>query len=191
MAETTARAQSRTAIVLIALTAGAAVAVALGVYGRQHEPTFEAINTFGFDTMIQMKFWLAAAVGVLALGQLVGALWLYGRLGIAAPAWLGPAHRTTGFLTILVSLPVAYHCLWSLGYQTYDNRVLVHSLVGCALYGAFVTKVVAVHSRRGPGWLLPVAGGLLFTCFVVVVLTSAGWYYQEYGVPKGPAGTGY
>jgi hypothetical protein len=175
-------------VVLGALAAGAAIAVALGVYGDRHTPTGEVTSTLGFDTMIQMKVWLAVAVGVLALGQLIGALWLYGRLGIRAPSWLGRAHRATGFLAVLVSLPVAYHCLWSLGFQSYDTRVLVHSLIGCTLYGAFVVKVVAVHTRSGPGWLLPVAGGLLFTCFVVVVLTSAGWYLNEFGAPTS---TGY
>jgi len=43
--------------------------------------------------------------------------------------------------------------------------------------------VVAVRAKRAPGWLLPVAGGLLFTLFVGVVLTSAVWYYANYGLP--------
>ena len=126
---------------------GAAVSVVLGVYGSQHEPTFEAISTFGFDSMIQMKVWLAVTAGVLAVGQLVGALWMYGKLGIAAPSWIGTGHRAFGFLAILVSLPVAYHCLWSLGFQSADARVLAHSLLGCTVYGAFVAKVVTVRSR--------------------------------------------
>ena len=39
-----------------------------------------------------------------------------------------------------------------------QRRVAVHSLAGCFLYGAFVAKVLLVHSRRLPGWALPVAG---------------------------------
>ena len=44
--------------------------------------------------------------------------------------------------------------------------------------------VVAVRSKRAPGWFLPVAGGLLFTLLVVVVLTSAVWYIGEKGWPS-------
>jgi hypothetical protein len=174
---------TRWVVPLVAIAAGAALSVALGVYGREHTPTFEAITTFGFGSMIEMKVWLAIAVGVLAVAQLVGALWMYGKLGIAAPGWLGIAHRVSGIVLVVVSLPVAYHCLWSLGFQSYDTRVLIHSLVGCLVYGAVVTKVVAVQSSSAPGWLIPLAGGLLFTAFVVVVLTSAGWYLNEFGMP--------
>jgi hypothetical protein len=172
-----------TRVLLVAIVAGAAVSVALGVYGSQHEPTFEAISTFGFDSMIQMKVWLAVTAGVLAVGQLVGALWMYGKLGIAAPSWLGTGHRISGFLAILVSLPVAYHCLWSLGFQSTDARVLAHSLLGCTVYGAFVAKVVTVRSRDTASWQFPLVGGLLFTAMVFVVLTSAGWYLNEIGLP--------
>ncbi len=170
-------------VLLLALGAGAVVSVLLGVYGSQHEPTFEPISTFGFASMIQMKVWLAVAAGVLAVGQLVGALWMYGKLGVAAPSWLGTGHRASGYLALLVSLPVAYHCLWSLGFQDADARVLAHSLFGCTVYGAFVAKVVTVRARGAASWQLPLAGGLLFTVLVAVVLTSAGWYLTEFGAP--------
>ena len=170
-------------VLLVALAAGAAVSVVLGVYGSQHEPRFEAISTFGFASMIQMKVWLAVVAGVLAVGQLVGALWMYGKLGIAAPSWLGTGHRVFGFLAVLVSVPVAYHCLWSLGFQDADARVLAHSLLGCTVYGAFVAKVVTVRSRGAASWQYPLVGGLLFTALVAVVLTSAGWYLNEFGAP--------
>jgi Family of unknown function (DUF6529) len=180
--------KSATPAALGVLAAGAAVAVALGVYGSQHTPTGETITTLGFEDLISMKVWLGLVAGTLALLQLVGALWMYGRFGRPAPAIVGPLHRASGFTAILVSLPAAYHCLWSLGFQSYDTRVLLHSLAGCAVYGAVVVKIVGVHWRRGPGWLLPVAGGLLFTFFVVVVLTSAVWYVNEFGLPSGTGG---
>jgi hypothetical protein len=44
-------------------------------------------------------------------------------------------------------------------------------------------KVIAVRSRRAPGWFLPVAGGLLFALLVVVILTSAVWYISKEGWP--------
>jgi hypothetical protein len=180
-------AQRSGAVPLIAIAAGAVVSLLLGVYGAQHEPTFDDITTFGFPTLTAMKVWLAVGAGVLAVGQLVGALWLYGKLGIAAPSWLGPAHRLSGITAVVLSLPVAYHCLWSLGFQDYDTRVLVHSLAGCVLYGVLVAKVITVHSGSAPAWLLPIVGSLLFTAFLMVVLTSAGWYLNAFGLPEGPA----
>lgn len=189
MSTTTGAGPKATRVLVVALASGAAVSVALGVYGSQHQPTFEPISTFGFGNLIQMKVWLAVAAGVLAIGQLVGALWMYGKLGIKAPSWLGIGHRVSGFLAVLVSLPVAYHCLWSLGFQHTDARVLAHSLLGCAVYGAFVAKVVTVRSRDSASWQFPVFGGLLFTVMIAVVLTSAGWYLGANGLPAG--GTGY
>jgi hypothetical protein len=86
---------------------------------------------------------------------------------------------------VVVSLPVAYDCLLAFGLQTYEPRVLAHALLGCAAYGALVVKLFAVHSRTSPGWFLPVAGGLLFTLFLLAVLTSAVWYSVEFGIPTG------
>ena len=122
-----------------------------------------------------MKVTLAFVAGGLALVQGLTALWMYGRLGLRVPARLGVVHRATGALALLVSLPVAYHCLWSIGFETYDGRVLVHSLAGCLVYGVFVAKVVGLHTR-GSRWLVPVAGSLLFTAVLAAVLTSALWY---------------
>ena len=171
-----------------AVAAGVVVSVALGVYGGQHQPTGQAIFTFGFGSMIAMKVWLGLAVGALALVQLVSALWMYGKLGRPAGRAVAITHRLSGTTAILVSLPVAYSCLWSLGFQTYDTRVLVHSLFGCVLYGAFVTKILALKSGSSPGWLLPVAGGLLFSTIVIVVLTSSIWFLGTTGLPTGRAG---
>ena len=90
---------------------------------------------------------------------------------------------------MVVSLPVAYSCRWSLGFQSYDTRVLVHSLLSCVFYGAFVTKVIALHAKSSPGWLLPLAGGLLVSVLVGVVLASSVWYLATVGVP--PSAGGY
>ena len=102
---------------------------------------------------------------------LLSALWLYGRLPVrAAPSWLGGVHRISGRLAFIISPPVAYHCLYQLGFQHYSTRVLAHSILGCAFYGAFASKVVVVRSPKLPGRALPIAGGLTFTAFVCVWL---------------------
>jgi hypothetical protein len=172
-------------LVLVAVTAGALLSVLLGVYGKVHTPTGGTIFLFGFGGMIQMKVWLALVVGVLVLAQLVTALWMYGRLGISVPPWLGLVHRSLGALALLVSLPVAYHCLWSIGFETYTGRVLLHSVAGCLVYGVFLVKVVGLHGAASPSWLVTVAGGALFTVLVVTVLTSAVWYLGSQGLPSG------
>jgi len=169
---------------LVAGAIGALVAVSLGVYGHAHDPASDLSITLGFKDTITMKVWLASAAALLAVLQVLSALWLYGRLPLGrAPAWLGPAHRISGRLAFLVSLPVAYHCLYQLAFQSSSARVLVHSLAGCAFYGAFATKVVIVRSRGLPGAALPIAGGLLFTLLIVAWLTSGGWYVSENGFP--------
>ena len=166
---------------------GAAVAVLLGVYGRNHDAAGQALFTFGFSGTINMKAWLATIVFALAITQLLLALWMYGKLGRAsAPPWVAPTHRLVGTLAFLVSLPVAYHCLWSLGFKTPSNgtRVFWHSLFGCAFYGAFTVKVLAVRSRRMPNWTLPVVGGLVFALLVGLWFTSSLWFFDHSGFPS-------
>ena len=181
--EVTASRSSR--IPLLALVLGAALAVLLGVNDRRHPGSAKPIH-LGFDSIVQMKTSLSLVVGVLLLGQLVGGLWMYGKLGSPAPGWVGPAHRAAGLLAVLVSLPVAYDCLLAFGVQDYEPRVLAHALLGCAAYGALVVKVFAVHSHTSPSWFLPVAGGVLFALFLGAVLTSAVWYSIQFGFPTGP-----
>jgi hypothetical protein len=161
------------------------VAVALGTYGRVHDPTGESIATFGFPAVLPMKAWFATGAFVLVLAQLTSALAMWGRLpGVRTrPAWLALVHRWSGTAAFVVSLPVAYHCLWSLGFQDTGARQLVHSLFGCAFYGAFTTKLLALRIERLPGWALPAIGGLLVTCLTTVWLTSSLWFFTNVGFP--------
>lgn len=164
--------------------AGAAVSVALGVYGRVHTPTGRAVTTLGLPTLMDMKIVLTVGTVVLGLVQVLTALRMYGRLG-RAPATAAAArlHRISGLAAVLLSLPVAFHCLWALGFADHSTRVLVHSVAGCVLYGVFVAKMLSLRSRRVPGWAVPWLGGLLVGVLAVVSLTSAGWALAT-GAPR-------
>ena len=170
---------------LIAGLLGAGIALTLGIYGNAHSPASDLTITLGFTNTITMKVWLATIALVFAVVQLLSALWMYGRLPLgAAPAWLGGLHRVSGRLAFLVSLPVAYHCLYQLGFQHTSARVLIHSTLGCLFYGAFAAKVLIVRSRNLPGSALPLAGGLVFVLLVYIWLTSALWYIDQFGFPS-------
>ena len=178
-------------IPLTAFAAGAVVAVLVGVVGTVHDTTLAGTTSLGFRTVIDMKVALSVAIGVLAVLQLVGALWIYDRLGRPPPPWVGTAHRASGAITVVLTVFVAYHCLWTLGLasgtwadgEPVTPRTVVHGLLGCAVIGALVVKVVAVRSRRAPGWFLPVAGGLLFALLIAAVTTSAVWFIGARGWP--------
>jgi len=77
------------------LLTGAAVAVALGVYGRVHDPALKPVFLIGFSGMLQMKTWLATTAVFLVIVQIKTALWMWGRLPLvgAAPSWVAPIHR--------------------------------------------------------------------------------------------------
>src|SRR3954471_23916341 len=164
---------------LAAAGAGGAVALALGVYGNVHDPSQKLVFTLFFSSTIALKVWLATAAVALGVAQVALALWIYGRLPWSAPGWAGPAHRITGRLAFLTTLPVAYHCLWSLGFQDTTGRVLAHSLLGCVFYGTFAAKVTIVRSKGLPGFVLPLTGGLLFAILVALWLTSAEWFINQ------------
>jgi hypothetical protein len=163
---------------VLVLLAGGAVAVALGVYGEAHDPTHEQPYSLFFSGTIQLKVWFATAAVTLAVVQVLLGLRLYGKVKVPrhAPAWLGDAHRLVGTLAFVLTLPVAYQCLWALGFQSTDTRVLVHSLLGCFFYGIFTVKVLVVRVRGLPDATLPVVGGLVFAALVGIWLTSAWWF---------------
>ena len=167
---------------LAILLTGAAVALAVGTYGRLHEPTGTAITTLGFSGALQMKAWLTTAAAVLGCVQLVSALRMYGRIGRSpAPTWIAPLHRWSGTTAFVLSVPVALHCLWALGYATYDTRVAVHSLLGCAFYGAFAAKMLALREAQAPRWMLPVLGSALLTVLAGLWLTASLWFFTSSG----------
>jgi len=168
---------------LVAAAAGAAVALALGVYGHVHDPSQQLVFTLFFSSTIAMKVWVGSLAVAFGVAQVASALWLYGKLPWKPASWTAVVHRISGRLAFLLSLPVAYHCLWSLGFQDTNARVLAHSLLGCAFYGAFAAKVTIVRSKGLPGVALPIVGGLTFAVLVAVWLTSAFWFIGQQGWP--------
>nr|WP_231390329.1 DUF6529 family protein [Nocardia sp. CNY236] len=169
--------------ITIPVMVGAAVAVVLGVYGQVHEPRFFSVNVAGFSSPTAVKSWLATLAVVLGLGQVASAMVMYGRLPrLGSPRWIGAAHVWSGRLAVLASVPVAVHCLYALGFQHSQSRVLLHSLLGCFFYGAFVAKMLLLTRKGLPGWIVPVAGGMVFTGLTGVWLTSALWFFQHNGL---------
>lgn len=165
---------------LVPALVAAAVALVLGVYGKVHDPEGTAFNLAGFSSTGAVKSWLATTAFGFALLQVVSALMVYGKL--PGPSWSGALHRWSGRIAFLTSVPVAVHCLYAFGYQTYDSRVIWHSLLGCFFFGVLSAKMLLLRSERLPGWLLPIVGGLVFTALTVVWLTSALWFFRTFGV---------
>lgn len=163
---------------------GALVALTLGIYGHLHNPTGIAVNVAGFSSPLTAKTWLATGATVAAVIQVISALIMYGKIKVQAPPWIGGLHRWSGRIAFLLAVPVAVHCLYALGYQTYSTRVLIHSLLGCLFFGAFTVKMLVLPKKDMPGWLLPTLGGLAFAALTGIWLTSAYWYFSTFGIHR-------
>jgi hypothetical protein len=164
---------------------GGLVALTLGVYGRLHHPAGAAVSIAGFSSLGYMKSWLATAATVFAIIQVISALVMYGRIPrVPAPPWTDRVHRWSGRVAFLLAVPVAMQCLYALGFQTYSTRVLIHSLLGCAFFGAFTVKMLILPKRGLPGWTLPVVGALVFIVLIAVWFTSAYWFFSTYGIHR-------
>lgn len=171
---------------LTTILVGAAVAIMLGVAGAQVDQP-RALPVWWFTSTQSMKAWLSSVVLLLVVGQLVTALWMYARLpGIRrpAPGWVTPVHRASGRVAFLLSLPVAFYCLYSFGFDTATPRVFAHSVAGCVFYGAFASKMTGLRLTRVPGWLIPILGGVAFTSFVVAWYLSSLWWFQLAGTGR-------
>lgn len=135
-----------------------------------------------FSDTIHMKAGLASVAAALAVFQLFTAAWIFHKLPWEKPGWVNPVHRWTGRLAFVATLPIAYHCIFKLGFQSGEDRVLWHSLLGSAFYGAFAAKITIVELRGFPTAVLPLAGGLVFAVLIGVWYTSALWFFRLVGV---------
>lgn len=156
------------------------IALALGwVFWPVTMPTF----AFFFSDYTHMKIWLASASLALAAFQLLWAARIYGLLKFPPGGrFYNYIHRWAGRLALLLTLPIAYHCIILVGQTPIDMRVLPHMVMGAFFYGVVVAKILIVRRPGTPGWLLPLAGGLLFTLLLGLWLTSVPWFVNYYGL---------
>jgi len=135
-----------------------------------------------FTSAIAGKAWLATLAILLALVQICTGARIFGKLAGVLPFDGGTAasiHRWSGRLAVLATLPIVFHCVTILGFQTTDARVAIHSIVGSFVYGVLASKLLLVRVHSFPGWALPVAGGTLFATLAVMWVTSSWWYFTE------------
>lgn len=174
----------RNLIAVPILLTGAAVAVALGVVGTHYFPGTEQLPVWGFSEPQTFKAYLGSVVLLLVIGQLLTAVWIY---RFHAPRSVHICHRLSGTLAFLLSLPVAFYCLYTFGFQFGHGmppRVVAHSISGVVFYGAFASKMLSLRISGAPRWLLPVLGGLVFTSFVLVWTLAAFWWFRTYGFER-------
>jgi hypothetical protein len=144
--------------------------------------TYTDAMTSVFSSTIAGKAWFATAAVILAVVQVSTGARIFGKLQRLVPIqrpYVNQIHRWSGRLAILCTLPVAFHCIFILGFQTANTRVLVHSIVGSFIYGVFVVKIFFVHDHDHPRWTLPLLGGTLFAVLITLWATSAFWYFTQ------------
>lgn len=146
------------------------------------ESAYTDLVTSVFSTPIAFKAWFASAAALFAIVQVLTGARIFGKLtGIVPvpPPRVNRIHRRSGRIAVLLTLPVAFHCVFILGFQTDDARVLAHSILGSFIYGVFAVKVFFVRDRDHPRWVVPLVGGTLFTVLALLWSTSSLWYFTQ------------
>ena len=144
--------------------------------------TYTSIVTSVFSSTIAFKAWFATVAIALACVQVLTGARIFGKLQRFVPIGrphVNRVHRWSGRLAFVFTLPVAFHCIFILGFQTTNARVLAHSILGSFVYGVFVVKVFFVHDRKRPRWVLPVVGGTMAAVLTSLWATSALWYFTN------------
>lgn len=146
------------------------------------ESAYVDLVTTVFSTPIAFKAWFATAAAAFAIVQVLTGARIFGKLtGVVPvqPPAVNRLHRWSGRLAILCTLPVAFHCVFILGFKAEDARVFAHSILGTFIYGVFAVKVFYVRDRDHPRWTLPLVGGTLFTVLALLWSTSSLWYFTQ------------
>jgi hypothetical protein len=164
--------------IAVPVVGGALVSLTVGfVAAHTNGNSYSGYFRLFFSDPIHLKAWFATLAALGACIQLFLAAWIFRKLPWPRPAWVPATHRWVGRLTFVATLPVAYHCIFKLGFQSATTRVLAHSLFGSAFFGAYVAKVTIVRLHRFPRWVLPTAGGLVFALLIGLWYTSAYWFF--------------
>jgi hypothetical protein len=135
-----------------------------------------------FSSTIAAKAWLASGAVALAIVQVLTASRMWGRLERVIPlsfATCKRIHQWSGRLAVVLTLPVFFHCVAILGFQTATTRVAVHSIVGSFVYGVLAAKLLVIRWKGYPHWVLPVIGGSLAAVLATLWLTSSYWYFTN------------
>lgn len=165
------------------LFAGTALVISLLASRTHARPYGTPFFHLFFSDTLHMKAWLTTIALLLGLGQLLTAAGIFGLLQFPPQTrFYAHLHRWSGRVAFLLTLPVAYHCIFKLGFRTHDARAAAHSVLGAAFYGAFAVKILLVRSSGYPGWALPLAGGTLFALLAALWFTSAFWLFGIFGV---------
>ena len=172
-------------LLVLPLVLFTSVALTVGFVASKtvRQPYETSFSHLFFSDSLHMKAWLITAALLLALGQLLTASRIYEVLRFPPKGrFYHLVHRWSGRAAILLTLPVAYHCIFVLGFGTDDTRVYIHSLLGSFLYGVLLAKVLVVRSNGFQGWALPLGGGALFSVLAGLWLTSAFWFFSTVGI---------
>src|SRR4029450_4364774 len=89
------------------------------------ESAYTDLVTSVFSTPIAFKAWFASAAALFAIVQVLTGARIFGKLtGIVPvpPPRVNRIHRRSGRIAVLLTLPVAFHCIFILGFQTDDAR---------------------------------------------------------------------
>jgi hypothetical protein len=144
--------------------------------------TYTDVVTTVFSSTIAMKAWFATAAIVLVVVQVCTATRMWGHfqrvIRLPFPV-VKRIHRWSGRIAFLCTLPVFFHCVFILGFQTVNTRVAIHSVAGTFVYGVFAAKMLIIREKGYPHWVLPVVGGSLAVLLTTLWVTSALWYFTN------------
>ena len=97
---------------------GTLVAVTVGVIAKtQQSDSPSGYFDLFFSDPIHLKAWFATAAALLGCVQLFTAAWIFRKLPLHKPPIVNVIHRWSGRLALVCTLPVAYHCIFKLGFH--------------------------------------------------------------------------
>jgi hypothetical protein len=132
------------------------------------------LNKVTGGNLLAWKVVAATAVFALAGLQLffAGRFWDQTASTPSRRAVLERLHRINGRVALILAVAVAISCLLGPAGPTTPNRVLVHSLLGTALFVILVAKFAILRVVRRGYNALPIIGTLLFIVFGGIWLTT-------------------